>query len=352
MKTEIIKAYLPNGDIDENAIKYAAEIIKRGGLVVMPTETVYGLGGDGTNPYAASNIYIAKGRPSDNPLIIHVSDPHDAEKYAYTSNLYYSIAKSFMPGPITVILEAKDSIPKETRGGLDTVAVRCPLNKVANLLIKYSGVPIAAPSANLSGSPSPTCLSHVIDDMNGRVDAIIDGGNSEIGLESTIVKINADDTLTLLRPGKITIGDLMGIAPVSVADSVINKLAEGEKVLSPGMKYRHYAPKAPLYLLDGNLESSIDYIRKKSCENPIAIICYTEEIELYRAAFPKYDIYDFGNRTDESRQAYLLFSILRDTDKKNYDTIYAPLPDTTGVGLALYNRMIRAAAHQIIKLGR
>ncbi len=352
MKTEIIKAHLPNGDIDENVIKNAAEIIKRGGLVVMPTETVYGLGGDGTNPDAASNIYKAKGRPSDNPLIIHIANPSDAEKYAHTSKLYYDIAKSFMPGPVTVILEAKDSIPKETRGGLDTVAVRCPSNKVANLLIKHSGVPIAAPSANLSGSPSPTCLSHVIDDMNGRVDAIIDGGNSEIGLESTIVKINADDTLTLLRPGKITIGELMSIAPVSVADAVTNKLAEGAKVLSPGMKYRHYAPKAPLYLLDGDLEASVNYIRNESCGDSVAIICYSEDIDGYKSALPDYDIYDFGNRDDESRQAYLLFSLLRNADKKNYDVIYAPLPDTTGVGLALYNRMIRAAAHQIIKLGR
>lgn len=352
MKTEIIKAYLPNGDIDEIAIKNAAEIIKRGGLVVMPTETVYGLGGDGTNPKAAASIYQAKGRPSDNPLIIHISTPGDAEKYAYTSKLYYDIANSFMPGPITVILKAKDSIPKETRGGLDTVAVRCPANKVANLLIKCSGVPIAAPSANLSGSPSPTCVSHVIDDMNGRVDAIIDGGNSDFGLESTIVKINEDNTLTLLRPGKITLGQLMSIAPISVADAVMNKLEDGEKALSPGMKYRHYAPKAPLFLLDGGTEASIDYIEQNSSGNSIAVICYTEDICTYKSAFPDFDILDFGNRADEFRQAYLLFSLLRDADKKDYNMIYAPLPDTSGVGLALYNRMIRAAAHQIIKLGR
>ena len=352
MKTEIIKAYLPNGNIDEFAIKNAAEIIKRGGLVVMPTETVYGLGGDGTNPDASSDIYKAKGRPSDNPLIIHIADPVDAEKYAHTSKLYYDIADAFMPGPITVILKSKDSIPKETRGNLDTVAVRCPANKVANLLIKYSGVPIAAPSANLSGSPSPTCLSHVIDDMSGRVDAIIDGGNSEIGLESTIVKINEDDTLTLLRPGKITIGELMSIAPISVADAVMNKLAEGEKVLSPGMKYRHYAPKAPLFLLDGDVNSAIDYIRSSLADDNVAIICYSEDVAQYKAVLPNCDIYDFGNRDDESRQAYLLFSLLRDADKKNYSRIYAPLPDPAGVGLALYNRMIRAAAHQIIKLGR
>ena len=351
MKTEIIKAYFPNGEIDENAIKNAADIIKRGGLVVMPTETVYGLGGDGTNKFAASNIYKAKGRPSDNPLIIHIADPEDAEKYAHTSKIYYKIAESFMPGPITVVLEAKDAVPMETRGGLDTVAVRCPSNKVAHLLIKHAGVPIAAPSANLSGSPSPTCLRHVIDDMDGRVDAIIDGGNSEIGLESTIVKINEDETLTLLRPGKVTIGELMSIAPVNVADAVMNKLSEGEKVLSPGMKYRHYAPKAPLFLLDGDRESTIKHIAH-DIQSKKAIICYSEDIDSFKSVFPQCDIYDFGSRADEVRQAYLLFAILRDADKKDYDVIYAPLPDTSGVGLALYNRMIRAAAHQIIKLGR
>ena len=351
MTTEIIKAFLPNGEIDKNAIKKAAEIISSGGLVVMPTETVYGLGGDGTNPEAASKIYAAKGRPSDNPLIIHISSPSDAEKYAYTSDVYYKIASAFMPGPITVVLDAKPTVPKETRGGLDTVAVRCPSNRVANLLIEYAGVPIAAPSANLSGSPSPTSLEHVIDDMNGRVDAIIDGGNSDIGLESTIVKINPDNTLTLLRPGKITLGELMSIAEIDVADAVTNKLLEGEKAISPGMKYKHYAPKAPLYLIDGSVENAIEYILDKK-DGRVALICYSEDVPCFKKQFPDYDIYEFGNRSDEIRQAYLLFSILRDTDKKSYDAIYAPLPEQSGVGLALYNRMIRAAAHQIIRLGR
>jgi L-threonylcarbamoyladenylate synthase len=351
MTTEIIKAYLPNGEIDKASIKKAAEIIANGGLVVMPTETVYGLGGDGTNPLASSKIYEAKGRPSDNPLIIHISKPEDAEKYAHTCKVYYDIAKAFMPGPITVVLDAKPSVPKETRGGLDTVAVRCPSNKVANMLIEYAGVPIAAPSANLSGSPSPTSLEHVIDDMNGRVDAIIDGGNSEIGLESTIVKINADNTLTLLRPGKITLGELMSVAPINVADAVVNKLSDNEKAISPGMKYRHYAPKAPLFLIDGNIDDMLSYIGEKK-QGRVAVICYSEDVNSVKEHLCGCDVYEFGNRSDEMRQAYLLFSILRDTDKKKYDVIYAPLPEQSGVGLALYNRMIRAAAHQIITLGR
>jgi L-threonylcarbamoyladenylate synthase len=349
MQTQIFN--IDEKNIDENAVKTCATILNNGGLVAFPTETVYGLGAIATDENAAKKIYAAKGRPSDNPLIIHISEPSDAEKYAYTSDVYYMIADAFMPGPITVVLDSKPTIPKETRGGLDTVAVRCPSNRVANMLIKYAGVPIAAPSANLSGSPSPTSLSHVIDDMTGRVDAIIDGGNSEIGLESTIVKINADNTLTLLRPGKITIGDLMSIAEVSVADAVVNKLGENDKALSPGMKYRHYAPSAPLYLLDGSSLDALSYIREKN-QGRVAVICYSEDVDSFKEHLHGCDIYEFGSRSDEQRQAYLLFSILRDTDKKNYDVIYAPLPEKTGMGLALYNRMIRAAAHQIIKLGR
>ena len=204
MKTEIIRVDLSRLYDSINDIKNAAEIIRAGGLVAFPTETVYGLGGDGTSSDAARKIYAAKGRPSDNPLIIHIAEPSDAEKYTYTNDTYYKLAERFMPGPLTVVLKAKDSIPPETRGGLSTVAVRCPSHPVARKLIELSGRPIAAPSANLSGSPSPTSACHVIDDMQSRVDVIIDGGNCEIGLESTIVKIEDDGSMVLLRPGKVT----------------------------------------------------------------------------------------------------------------------------------------------------
>ena len=208
MTTKIIKVD-PNRIADSiDDIVYAANILRQGGLVVFPTETVYGLGGDGTNSYAAEKIFSAKGRPSDNPLIIHISTPEEAEEYAFTSELYYKLAKKYMPGPLTVILKSKESIPVQTRGGLNTIAVRCPSNSIARELIKLAGVPIAAPSANLSGSPSPTRASHVVDDMNGRVEIIIDGGECDFGLESTIVKVNDDGTLVLLRPGKITIDEL------------------------------------------------------------------------------------------------------------------------------------------------
>ncbi len=349
MQTEIVKIKNPDSP-DENQLLFAAKTIRDGGLVVFPTETVYGLGADATNEVAVSHIYEAKGRPSDNPLIIHISIPEDAEEYAYTSDLYYRIADAFMPGPITVVLKSKQTVPKKTRGGLDTVAVRCPKSEIARELIRLSGTAIAAPSANLSGSPSPTVASHVIDDMTGRVDVIIDGGACDIGLESTIVKIEDEKNLTLLRPGKITLEELREIADVKLADAVTDKLRDGEKAISPGMKYKHYAPKAPLVLIDAPTE--IDFVKYFSQNNKqkIAIIAYDEIIDELRLAVPKAAIYAFGSINDEISQAHRLFSILRDTDKKKFSLIYAPLPKTSGISLALYNRMIRAAAHNIIRL--
>ena len=349
MKTEIFKIE----ELDTKALSLldkAANIINEGGLVVFPTETVYGLGGDATNADSSKKIYAAKGRPSDNPLIIHVDTPEMTEAYAYTNELFYKLAKRFMPGPITVVLKSKETIPSETRGGLDTVAVRCPENKIARELIKRTGVPIAAPSANISGSPSPTSASHVIDDMQGRVDAIIDGGDSEIGLESTIVKIDGEDELTLLRPGKITPDELLTVASsVTIADAVTDKLREGEVALSPGMKYRHYAPKAPVVLLDGDSEKVLSYLKEFSDEK-IALIVYEGDVKLFKREFPNAQIYNFGALGKPEEQAQLLFSILRDTDKHAFDKVFAPLPDTKGLGLALYNRMIRASAHKIIRL--
>ena len=335
-----------------SSLKDAAEIIKRGGLVVFPTETVYGLGADATNPDATAKIYQAKGRPSDNPLIIHIADPKDVERYAVANSTYYDLAERFMPGPLTVILPSKDSVPKTTRGGLDTVAVRCPENQIARELIRLADVAIAAPSANLSGSPSPTTFEYAFSDMNGRVDAIIDGGDCDFGLESTIVSINTDNTLTLLRPGKITKEDFESIGlKVNVADAVTASLKEGEQAISPGMKYKHYAPIAPLILLDGTKEQIAEYIRQSSdVDNKIAVITYEDDADYISSTLKSVDIYKFGARGNETEQAHLLFKLLRDTDKMNYSVIYAPLPHMSGIGLALYNRMIRAAAHNIIRL--
>ena len=339
--------------LDDQLVE-AAEIIKKGGLVAFPTETVYGLGADATNSDAAMKIYAAKGRPSDNPLIIHISEPGEAEKYTFTCETYYRLAEAFMPGPLTVILPARENVPKTTRGGLDTVAVRCPENNIASTLIRLSGVPIAAPSANRSGSPSPTSASHVIDDMMGRVDMIIDGGECDFGLESTIVSIDPDGMLTLLRPGKITVADISSLGiTVSIADAVKDKLREGEVALSPGMKYRHYAPGCEVLLLDAERAAATNYIRSYISENSVdkyAVIAYSEDMEYYCGTLSNADIYDFGKRDDEIAQAHSLFDILRRADKENYSVIFAPLPRAEGIGLALYNRMIRAAAHKIIRL--
>lgn len=349
----VTKVFSIKGSIeDAESLKEAAKIIAEGGLVVFPTETVYGLGADATNVNATAKIYRAKGRPSDNPLIIHIADPKDVEFYAFANSTYYLLAERFMPGPLTVILPSRDTVPRTTRGGLDTVAVRCPENPIARELIRLSGVAIAAPSANLSGSPSPTTFEYAFDDMNGRVDAIIDGGSCDFGLESTIVSVNSDGTLTLLRPGKITKEDFeeLGLT-VHIASAVTNSLKEGEKALSPGMKYKHYAPTAPLILLDGKREQILKYISDNLDKSGrVAVIAYEDDVEYISSGLSDVDVYHFGERENELEQAHLLFKLLRDTDKKDYSVIYAPLPRMSGIGLALYNRMIRAAAHNIIRL--
>ncbi len=341
MQTKHIK--IESLDRQDSDLLCAASILKSGGLVVFPTETVYGLGGDGTNADAAKKIYAAKGRPSDNPLIIHVAKPEDAEAYAHTNPTYYRLAKAFMPGPLTVILPKKDTIPLSTTGGLDTVAVRCPAHPVARRLIELAGIPIAAPSANLSGKPSPTCAAHVAQDMDGRVDMILDGGDCEIGLESTIVKIDGD-SLTLLRPGGITYDALCMVSDkVNIASAVTHQLADGEKVLSPGMKYRHYAPTAPLILLTGEEHKVLSFLQNEQKKKNCAILCYDEELPLLEQK----NLLPVGGRSNLEAQAKRLFHALRDADGTDATVIYAHLPPMEGLGLALYNRMIRAAAHTI-----
>lgn len=337
MKTEVIN----QNEFFSGGYLRAAKIIRRGGLVVFPTETVYGLGGDATSADASKKIYEAKGRPSDNPLIVHISRPEDAEKYAVTNEYYYRLAEKFMPGPLTVILPKKDTIPFETTGGLDSVAIRCPSDKIANKLIAAAGVPIAAPSANLSGKPSPTNASDVIKDMTGRVDMIIDGGDSEIGLESTIVKLDGGNGV-LLRPGAVTVDALSCVLEkVEVAPAVLGVLGENEKPLSPGMKYRHYAPDAPCVLLEGEDGAVLDFLKNATAD--AVILCYTEEV----AALSGHKIIDTGGRSDLKTQAHRLFSALRDADRMGASIIYAHKPTTDGLGLALYNRMLRAAAHTV-----
>ncbi len=345
MQTEILKITDPAKEAHK--IGRAAALIKAGGLVVIPTETVYGLGGDGTNPRSSEKIYAAKGRPSDNPLIIHIAAPSDAERYAYTSSLYYKLAEAFMPGPLTVILPKKEIIPKETTGGLDTVAIRCPSHPVAHAIIEEAGVPIAAPSANISGRPSATEVTYVIEDFDGKVDMIVDGGGCEIGLESTIVLLTQDQGLVLLRPGAITYDALCCVCDkVTVSPTLEGTLKEDEHPLSPGMKYKHYAPKASLVLLDGEDSQVLRFLQIEQQNKKCAILCYDEEIVHLKQDL----LLPIGEQRNQATHAKLLFSRLRECDHLSPDIIYAHLPPKEGLGLALYNRMIRAAAHTVLKI--
>lgn len=338
MKTEVLK---PTKD----AIEKAASLIRRGELVAFPTETVYGLGADATDPAAAAAIYAAKGRASDNPLIVHIAFPEDAENFAYTSPLYYELAERFMPGPLTVILPKKNIIPHEVTGCLDTVAVRCPSNEIAHSLIETSGLPIAAPSANRSGAPSPTNAEDVYSDMDGRIPLILDGGASAIGVESTVIKLDGRSA-TILRPGAVTAHMLSQICDsVTVAKAVIDPSSVGDAPLSPGMKYKHYAPKAELYLLDGSASMAAEYVMRHK-DDRTAVICSDSDSALFGGTI----LLLTGASGDYQEYEHRLFSLLRRADELNASTIYALLPPLDDNYLAIYNRIIRAAGSKIVKL--
>lgn len=340
MITEIFKADRESYDI----LKAASDLLNKGNLVAIPTETVYGLGANALDKDACLNIFKAKGRPSDNPLIVHIANPSDAEKIAYTNSLYYQLASRFMPGPLTVILPKKDIIPNEVTAGLDSVAIRCPVHPVAKELIKIAGIPIAAPSANTSGKPSPTTAQHVYDDMNGKIPLIIDGGECDVGVESTVIKITENE-IVLLRPGAVTVEMLKEVCEnVSIAGAVKEELGKGETPLSPGMKYKHYAPQANLYLVDDKYINFITLAKEKQKSENCAIMCYDEEIALLENK----NLLPVGKKDDIKNQTKKLFILLREADKLGVDTVYAHLPDDEGESLAIYNRMIRACAHRVL----
>ncbi len=339
METKLYKVTVKSVDI----LNEAGKLIKSGNLVAFPTETVYGLGANAYDAEACKSVFVAKGRPSDNPLIVHISEPSEAEGIAYTCPLYYELAKRFMPGPLTVILPKKEIIPPEATGGLDTVAIRCPENEIARALIVSAGVPIAAPSANASGKPSPTSAQHVYNDLNGKIPMILDGGSSKFGVESTVISLS-DDKITILRPGSVTPEMLSTVCDVEIASAVKNELKAGEVALSPGMKYKHYAPTASLYLIDDSYIDFIEFAREKQrCENT-AIMCYDEEIPYLNCE----KLLPVGKKQDVKEQTKRLFDLLRQADDLGADTVYAHLPGDDGESLAIYNRMIRACAHRII----
>lgn len=321
-------------------------ILREGGLVAFPTETVYGLGANALDPTAAAKIYAAKGRPSDNPLIVHLSSVEDAEKYCVTDPLFEKLATAFMPGPITVVLKKRDIVPDTVTGGLDTVAVRIPANEYARQLIDAAGVPVAAPSANISGRPSPTCAAHVIEDMDGRADMIIDGGDCDIGVESTIVKTDGE-RMILLRPGGITLEMLTAIGDVTLDKAVTDKLADGERPMAPGMMYRHYAPNTRVVMLDGTNSNIHAFLESEAKKQKIGALLFEDEL----AAFSTLGItlVSLGAHTPES-EAHSLFCKLREIDTYSCDVFYVKVPDRSGIGLAVYNRMLKACGHEIIVL--
>ncbi len=317
-------------------------IIRGGGLVAFPTETVYGLGVSAFCPGSVKKVFAAKGRPSDNPLIVHVAFPQDAEDIAVTCPLYYRIAEAFMPGPITVILPKRDNIPFEVTGGLDSVGIRCPSHPAAHKLISVAGVPIAAPSANISGAPSPTKCSYVMRDMDGKIDAVIDGGDCDFGLESTVVSVKGDSAV-ILRPGAVTREDLLLVCDsVSVSPAVKDPSAAGDRPESPGMKYKHYSPKAHFVLLDGDRREFIKFVSSVR-DGKVGVICPKELDGEFDCRIKRYLYGD----TDEL--CHRLFAFFRQADDDGVTELFASLPDDNGRGLALYNRMIRAAGCKVIK---
>lgn len=347
MKTKIYT--LDSRDIDSAIIKEAAHIIQDGGLVAFPTETVYGLGADALCPEAASKIYQAKGRPSDNPLIVHIASYLDLERVARKVPLWAkALAEAFWPGPLTLIMKKNEHVPHETTGGLDTVAVRMPNHAVALELIRESGCLIAAPSANLSGRPSPTVASHVAEDLGGKIPVILDGGTVGIGIESTILDLT-EEMPTILRPGYITRDMLEKIVGPVLVDPGIMDSNSAVKPKAPGMKYRHYAPKAELVIVDGERASVISQINKLTNEmqargKKVGIIGTDETVSFYRGDL----VLSIGARKEEETIARHLYGVLREFDAYGADVIYSESFTAPGIGQAVMNRLLKAAGHRVL----
>ena len=338
-----------DGEREKLQIEEAGKILKEGGLVAFPTETVYGLGGDALQKKSSEKIYAAKGRPSDNPLIVHICCIEAMEKIVRSvPGEAEVLAKAFWPGPLTMILQKSDAVPYETTGGLDTVAIRMPENKIALALIEAAGGYVAAPSANTSGKPSPTLAEHVREDMDGKIEMILDGGSACIGLESTIVDLTEEIPM-ILRPGYITKEMLEQVLGKEVAvDRTLLDASAKQAPKAPGMKYRHYAPKGELTIVSGESGAVTEAIRelteKKHCEGEtVGIICTDETKPLYEADC----IASVGARADEDAIARHLYAILREFDAKEVTCIYSEAFSETGLGQAIMNRLLKAAGHRV-----
>ena len=330
--------------LNESQIDIASQLIIDGEVVGIPTETVYGLGADASNENAVRKIFSAKGRPADNPLIVHLADFSEAVRYTtYIPELAYRLAEKFCPGALTMVLPKNDRIPSVTSGGLDTVAIRVPAHPVMHRIIELSGKPISAPSANISGYPSPTTAQHVMRDMNGRISAVIDGGQSEFGVESTVISFENENTVRILRPGCVTEKMLMTVCGNVIVDkAVLSGLEKDEKASSPGMKYKHYSPKADIIMIESDLDGFIKYVGENYGDGVYSLI-FDGDTENFPYRYMTYG-------ADSLQQAHQVFQKLRELDDINARKVYVRSPEPIGVGLAVYNRLIRSAGFEVIRL--
>ncbi len=327
-------------------VSEAADVIRRGGLLGIPTETVYGLGANGLDPDAVAAIFAAKGRPQDNPLILHVPDESWLERYCEDiPAVAYELAGRFWPGPLTMILKRKSMVPDAVTAGLDTVGMRCPDCKVTRDIIAAADLPVAAPSGNASGRPSPTSAQAMLEDMEGKIDALVDDGPCSVGVESTIIDLTVAPP-RLLRPGGVTLEELEEVlGEVAVDDAVRRLMAPGEQPRAPGMKYRHYAPKAPVTVVKGEARCTAAYIQEK-INDFSGVICFDE----YRDFFPGHPVQTIGPAADQAAQARRIFDALRAFDHLEVTDIWAQSPTDTGLGLAVTNRLNKAAGFHIIEV--
>ena len=338
MQTKVIPATAPD------CAASAAQLIQTGHLVALPTETVYGLGANGLDPQAVANIFQVKGRPQDNPLILHVTDMEQVESLCHPiPESAYKLAKMFWPGPLTMVLPARDCVPKCTTAGLPTVAVRCPDSEITRQIIRLAGVPIAAPSANISGKPSTTTAEHVLHDHDGKIPMIVDGGACRVGVESTIVDLT-EERPRLLRPGGITPEQLTAVLGDLVVDKAVTAQIDRDAVVkAPGMKYRHYAPQCQVMIVAGSREKAAAYIRAQYAPGD-RVLCFAEELPLYRDCNPL----AYGKESDVATLSAGLFSALRELDDPAVQKVYARCPEGGGIAYAVQNRLKKAAAFQVI----
>lgn len=330
----------------DSNIQDCAELLKQGELVGMPTETVYGLACNALDENAISKIFRAKGRPQDNPLIVHVASFEQVTPLVKNMPIITKkLADKFWGGPLTIIFDKSKLVPYMATAGLESIAVRIPAHKVALDLIAKSGLPIAAPSANTSGKPSPTTAQHVLEDFDKKIPVILDGGECEYGLESTVIKIVDDENITLLRPGAVTIEMLKEVVPtVEIDVGVLEEINAQEYIVSPGMKYLHYSPKTNVVVIDSNFDKFLSFIKKQT-DKSVGALVFEGEGELIPVPSVSY-----GKEDDQLLQAKMLFKSLRAVDSLNVKTIYARMPSKNGLGLAIYNRLIKAAGFEIITL--